>query len=103
MPYPGITGGQGDAESEARWAVRYTITQATKIDGKWADKACPRCHQLPRPDGHRLAVLTKKRMSNTLSTAHQLLTKKNCHLKVFNTFDYLQQELRIMKTHVRTV
>lgn len=34
------------------WAGRATITQVTKIDGKWADTACPRRHQLPRPDGH---------------------------------------------------
>lgn len=40
------------------WAGRSTITQVTKIDGKWADIACPRRHQLPRPDGHRRAVST---------------------------------------------
>lgn len=32
------------------WAGRSTITQVTKIDGKWADTVCPRRHQLPRPD-----------------------------------------------------
>lgn len=41
------------ARAGGLWAGRSTITQVTKIDGKWADTVCPRRHQLPRPDGHR--------------------------------------------------
>lgn len=50
VPSLGVSGGAG---AEGLWAGRGAITQVTKIDGKWADTACPRRHQLQRPDGHR--------------------------------------------------
>lgn len=53
VPLTGAAGVAGDGGGvKPRWAGRSTITQVTKIDGKWADTACPRRHQLPRPDGH---------------------------------------------------
>lgn len=41
---PGLGGGGAGG---GPGAGRTTITQVTKIDGKWADTVCPRRHQLP--------------------------------------------------------
>lgn len=51
-------------------AGRSTITQVTKIDGKWADTACPRRHQLPRPDGHRRRAVSTTSLEMRIPNIH---------------------------------